>query len=163
MGLVPLAIVLAAASAAGAGDCGSWTLDGYRLGMRGDELLAVRSVTLHVEGQAQASEPGKLHGVLVLDAMNRLVKWDVVYEAKDAEPLRAEMRARFGAPAADATGAVFDDGHDVLRQRQTLWRSPACDAAIVVYENIDSGGGAGHAVHATLGRASAVKVGFPGR
>ena len=45
--------------ATGATDCSSWALDGYHLGMLGTELLAVRSVTLHVEGQAQAIESGR--------------------------------------------------------------------------------------------------------
>jgi len=137
-----------------AGDCSSWTLDGYRVGMKGDELLAVRSVTLHVEGQAQAVEPGKFHGVLVLDAMNRLEKWDVVYDKPDGVGVRAAMKARFGEPAADVAGNVPGDAPDSVRQRRTIWRSAACDAAIIVYENTSVHGTPGHTVSATLARAS---------
>lgn len=141
-------------------DCSSWTLDGYRIGMRGDEVLAVRSVTLHVEGQAQAMEPGRFQGVLVLDALNRLEKWDVVYHTKDGEGLRAEMRERFGEPSSDNFGNILDTESDTVRQRRTIWRSTTCDAAIVIYENTSVRGTPLHSVSATLARASSLKHGF---
>ena len=145
---------------AAAPDCSKWTLDGYRLEMRGDELLAVRSVTLHVEGQAQVTEPGKLQGVLVLDALNRLVKWDVRYDAANGESLRAEMKSRFGEPIADVSGDLPGDESDRVRQRRTIWRSTACDAAIIVYENASSRGTAVHVVNATLARPAILTPGL---
>ena len=146
---------------AAAPDCSKWTLDGYRLGMRGDELLAVRSVTLHLEGQAQVAEPGKFHGVLVLDALNRLVKWDVRYDAANGESVRAELRKRLGSPISDVTGTVPGDELDSVRQRRTIWWSTTCDAAIIVYENTSLRGSPGHSVTATLARASMLPPGLP--
>ncbi len=145
---------------AAAPDCSSWTLDGYRLGMRGDELLAVRSVTLHLEGQAQVTDPGKFHGVLVLDALNRLVKWDVRYNATNGESVRAEMRERLGSPISDVTGTVPGDEPDSVRQRRTIWWSTTCDAAIIVYENTSLRGSPGHFVTGTLVRASMLPPGL---
>jgi hypothetical protein len=141
-------------------NCSIWTLDGYRIGMGGTEILAVRSITIHVWGQAQAIEPGKLRGVLVLDASNHLEKWDVAYDKEDGEKLRAEMRERLGEPASDVSGTIIDDGPDSVRQRRTIWQSPACDAAIIVYENTSVRGTPGHSVNATLARASMFRPGF---
>lgn len=143
-----------AAENAAAADCSSWTLDGYHLGMRGDEVLAVRSVTLHVDGQAQAIVPGKFHGVLVLDAADRLDKWEAIYDTANGEDLRAEMRRRFGPPTSDVTGNVPGDEPDSVRQRRTIWWSTSCDAAFIVYENISLRGTPVHSVHATLARTS---------
>jgi len=151
---------LTAAAAAAAADCSQWTLDGYRLGMRGDELLAVRSVTLHVEGQAQVIEPGKLQGVLVLDALNRLEKWDVRYDAANGEGLRAEMKSRFGEPISDVSGNISADESDPVRQRRTIWRSNACDALIIIYENTSASGTAVHAVNAILARPAILTPGL---
>jgi hypothetical protein len=141
-------------------DCSIWTLDGYRIGMGGAEILAVRSITIHVWGQAQAIEPGTLRGVLVLDASNHLEKWDVGYDREEGEELRAELRERLGEPASDVSGTIIDDGSDIVRQRRTIWRSVACDAAVIVYENTSVRGTPGHSVHATLARASMFKQGF---
>jgi len=152
--------VMAQTSAAAALDCSAFTLDGYSLGMRGDELLAVRSVTLHVERQAQAIVPGKFHGVLVLDATDRLEKWDVRYEAADAAGLRAEMKARLGGPTSDVSGKLSGEDSDTARQRRTIWWSASCDAAIIVYENTGVQDAAGHAVSATLVRASMLPPGL---
>ena len=147
-------------NAASPPDCSAWTLDGYRLGMRGDELLAVRSVTLHVEGQAQASEPGKFSGVLILDALNRLQKWDVLYHAENADALRAELQERHGNPVSDVSGILSSDEASTVRQRRTIWRSAACDAAIILYENASVRGTSVHSVHATLEWASALRPGL---
>ena len=144
-------------AAAAPPDCSEWTLDGYRLGMRGDEVLAVRSVTLHVEGQAQASEPGKLDGVLVLDVLNRLEKWDVAYHTTNGDALRAEMLGRYGKPGSDVSGKLIEDESNTVRQRRTIWRSVTCDAAIIVYENTSVRGAPMHTVHAVLARASSFK------
>jgi hypothetical protein len=148
------------AEGANAANCSIWTLDGYHLGMRGDELLAVRSVTLHVEGQAQAIEPGKLHGVLVLDSLDRLEKWEVVYDTGDGEGLRAEMRRRFGASTSDVTGNIPGDEPDSVRQRRTIWWSTSCDAAIIVYENTSLRGTPLHSVNAILARTSMLPPGL---
>jgi len=145
---------------AAAPDCSKWTLDGYRLGMRGDELLAVRSVTLHVEGQAQVTEPGVLHGVLVMDALNLLEKWDVRYDAGSGERLRSEMRTRFGEPRSDVSGDLPGDASDVARQRRTIWRSTGCDVAILIYENSRGLGASIRTVSATLIRASTLPPGL---
>jgi hypothetical protein len=134
-------------------DCSKWMLDGYHLGMRGDELLAVRSVTLHVAGQAQVVEAGRLQGVLVLDTLNRLEKWDVRYDTADGEGLRAEMREWLGEPISDVTGMI-DNESGAIRQRRTLWQSKDCDAAIIVYETTSVRGAPAHTVSATLARAS---------
>jgi len=141
-------------------DCSNWTLDGFRLGMKGDEILAVRSVTLHVEGQAQVIEPGRLQGVLVLDALNRLEKWDVRYDAANGEGLRAELRERYGEPTSDITGNIQDDESGAVRQRRTIWRSKACDALIIIYESTSVRGAPGHTVSATLARASTLPPGL---
>ena len=141
-------------------DCSSWGLDGYRLGMGGEEILAVRSVTIHVWGQAQVIEPGQLHGALVLDSSNHLEKWEVAYDRKEGAQLRAELTARFGEPASDVSGNVIDDATDTVRQRRSIWRSASCDAAIIVYENTSVRGAPGHTVHATLVRASALPQGL---
>lgn len=147
-------------AAAGPNECSGWTLDGYRLGMRGDELLAIRSLTLHVEGQAQAIEPGRFHGVLVLDALNSLKKWDVVYETNDGSALRAEMGGRFGDPASDVSGNLAENDPSAGRQRRTIWWNQACDVAIIVYEHSNVGGSEGHTVSATLARASSLPQGL---
>jgi hypothetical protein len=152
----------AQAPAAVSPDCSTFTLDGYRLGMRGDEILAVRSVTLHVERQAQAIVPGKFRGVLVLDATDRLEKWDVRYEAADAKGVRAEMRARLGEPTSDVSGKLSGEDSDAARQRRTIWWSTSCDAAIIVYDNTGVEDAAGHAVSATLVRASKLPPGLAG-
>jgi hypothetical protein len=155
-----MGIALAAcglATAAAPPDCSEWSLDGYRLGMRGDEVLAVRSVTLHVEGQAQASVPGQFDGVLVLDALNRLQKWDVLYHTSSDEALRAEFQERFGKPVADVTGNVTEDESVTVRQRRTIWTSATCDAAIILYENTSVRGVSVHSVKAVLARASSFK------
>jgi hypothetical protein len=141
-------------------DCSTWTLDGYRLGMGGDEILAVRSVTLHMEGQAQAIEPGRFHGVLVLDAMNRLTKWDVTYHATDGTALRAELQEQFGVPTLDVSGNILDNESETVRQRRTVWWSRACDAAILVYQNTSVRGKPVNSVSATLVRASSFKQGI---
>jgi hypothetical protein len=145
---------MAPAGAAIRPDCSIWALDGYRIGMGGEEILAVRSITLHVWGQAQVVAPGRFRGVLVLDATNHLEKWDVVYDAKDGETLRAEMRGRYGEPASDVSGNIIDDDSDTVRQRRTTWRSTACDAEIIVYENTSVRGSPGHTVGATLARSA---------
>jgi hypothetical protein len=141
-------------------DCSTWTLDGYRLGMRGDEILAVRSVTLHVEGQAQVIEPGSFHGVLVLDALNRLTKWDVTYHTTDGTALRAELRELFGEPTLDVSGSILDNESETVRQRRTVWWSRACDAAIIVHQNTSVRGAPVHSVSAALVRASSFKQGI---
>lgn len=141
-------------------DCSAWTLDGYRLGMRGDEVLAVRSVTLHMEGQAQAIVPGKFQGVLVLDALNRLEKWDVAYRATNADALRADLQGRYGKPVADVSGDLNADASTTVRQRRTIWRSVTCDVAIILYENVSVRGLPINSVHATLARASGLPAGF---
>lgn len=141
-------------------DCANWTLDGYHLGMRGDELLAVRSLTLHVEGQAQAIEPGRFRGVLVLDALNSLKKWDAIYQTKDGTALRAELRERFGEPASDVSGNLSDGDPGAGRQHRTIWWSPSCDAALIVYENSTGSGSAERMVSATLVRASSLPRGL---
>jgi len=136
--VVPIAALstwLGAVAAAGPDECSGWTLDGYRLGMRVDELPAVRSVTLHVDGQAQSIEPGRFHGVLVLDVLKSLKKWDVVYETNDGTALRAEMRRRFGDPASDVSGNLAENDPGAGGQRRTVWWSQACDVAIIVYEH----------------------------
>jgi hypothetical protein len=163
-GLAFIALGIASAAVqepnAAALDCSGWTLDGYRLGMHGDELLSVRSVTLHVEGQAQAVEPGRLQGVLVLDGLNRLEKWDVRYDTTSGERLRAEMREQHGEPTSDVTGNTENDGSDAVRQRRTIWRSKDCDAAIIIYELTSARGAPGHTVSATLARASILPPGL---
>ena len=142
------------AGAADAPDCSQWTLDGYHVGMEGRDVLAVRSVTLHVDGQAQAVQPGKFHGVLVLDRLDRLETWDVAYDDADAGGLRDAMQGRLGKPTSDVTGNIIDDATDTVRQRRTIWWSSACDAAIIVYEDTSLRGTPGHTIHATLARAS---------
>ena len=141
-------------------DCSDWTLDGYRLGMLGDELLALRSVTLHTQGQAQAIEPGKFHGVLVLDGLNSLKKWDVIYQTTEGSALRAELGARFGKPNSDVSGSMSDDDPAAGRQRRTIWWSRACDIAIILYESTPGDGTTGHTVSATLARASSLTPGL---
>lgn len=141
-------------------DCSDWTLDGYRLGMLGDELLALRSVTLHTEGQAQAIEPGKFHGVLVLDGLNSLKKWDVIYQTTDGRALRAELGARFGKPNSDVSGSMSDEDPAAGRQRRTVWWSRACDVAIILYEYTPGDGATVHTVSATLARASGLTPGL---
>ena len=141
-------------------DCSNWTLDGYRLGMPGSELLAVRSVTLHLEGQAQVAEPGKLHGVLVLDALNRLEKWDVRYDSVDAEGLRASMQERYGPPTSDISGNLAGDISGGVRQRRTIWWSKACDAMIIIYDNTSVRGTPVRSVSAVLARASILNPGL---
>ena len=158
--LVGLAFTAFCMTRAATPDCSSWTLDGYRLGMRGDEVLTVHSVTLHVEGQAQAIESGKFSGVLVLDPLDRLEKWEVVYDSGDGEGLRAELRRRFGAPTSDVTGNVPGDEPDNVRQRRTIWWSTGCDAALIVYENTSLRGTPVHSVHATLARTSMLPKGL---
>ena len=147
-----VALVAAAYMPAGAApvDCSAWTLDGYRIGMTGEEMLAVRSVTLHVEGQAQVVVPGSFRGVLVLDKQSRLREWDVVYDARGADALRTEMLERLGAPVSDVSGDIVE-----ARQRRMIWRSTACDAAILVYDTTSTDGSV-HTVRATLARASAL-------
>jgi len=135
-------------------DCTKWTLDGYRLGMTRDEILAVRSVTLHVEGQAQVVEPGKLSGVLVL-APTGLAKWDVKYETKNGDALRAELTDRFGGPFSDGDAPMPGDDATGLRRRATIWRDGTCDVAIVVSETASKDGST-HLVQATLARASSL-------
>jgi hypothetical protein len=146
--------------AAAAPDCSQWTLDGYHLGMGRTELFAIRSVTVHVDGQAQAIEPGKFGGVLVLGALNRLEKWDVVYDPPFREGLRAEMQERYGKPTSDVSGNISGDESGAVRQRRTIWRSTLCDAAIIVYENTSVRGAPVHSVQATLVRASILTPGF---
>ena len=141
-------------------DCSAWALDGYHVGMLGTELLAVRSVTLHVEGQAQVDEPGKLHGVLVLDALNRLEKWDVRYNTSTGGALRAELRARFGEPASDVSGSPTGDNSDPSRQRRTIWLSRTCDAAIILNEVTSGSGTDDRSISATLTRASSLRPGL---
>jgi hypothetical protein len=160
--LLFISLAFAAGSLAHAAtpDCSSWMLDGYQLGMRGDELLAVRSVTLHMEGQAQVTEPGKLEGVLVLDRLNRLQKWDVRYEATNGEALRAEMRERHGEPISDVTGSIDDDQSSAVRERRTIWQSKECDAVIIMYENSSVHGAPARTFSATLARASVLPPGL---
>jgi hypothetical protein len=141
-------------------DCSKWTLDGYRLGMRGDEILAVRSVTLHVQHQAQAIEPGKFQGVLVLDLFNRLQKWDVHYDAAKGEKVRAELGARLGDPISEVSGELPGDETKPVRQRRTIWWSTPCDAAIVLYENEAVSATPGRSVSATLARTSMLPAGL---
>ena len=158
--IVMLGLALGGLDAAAAPDCSAWTLDGYAIGMTGEAVLAVRSVTLHVKGQAQVVQPGKLHGVLVIDDAGLLEKWDVGYDDVDAEPLRAQLTARLGAPASDVTGTLIEDESLTVRQRRTIWRDAACDAAILVHENTASGGRSGGSVRATLARASSLPEGL---
>ncbi len=141
-------------------DCPAWTLDGYRLGMTPADVLAVRSVTLHVRGQAQAVEPGRFRGVLVFDDGNALEKWDVAYENAKGDDLRAEMRRRYGEPVSDVSGSAAGDDASGLRQRRTLWLSKSCDAAILVYETSGTEGKSGATVMATLARASTLRHGL---
>ena len=141
-------------------NCSNWTLDGYRLGMRGDELLSLRAVTLYAEGQAQAIEPGRFRGVLVLDGLNNLKKWDVIYQTKDGSVLRSEFSARFGKPISDVAGNISDNSPDAGRQRRTIWRNKICDVAIILYENTEGGGTTGSTVSATLIRASSLLPGL---
>ena len=162
---VPVAGDCVAAPASGEGkpsavDCASWTLDGYRLGMRGDELLAIRSLTLHVEGQAQVIEPGRFRGVLVLNSLNSLEKWDVIYQTQDGTALRAQIRERFGEPASDVSGNISDEDASAGRQHRTIWWSQTCDVALIVYEDNVAGEAAGHTVHAALTRASRLPRGL---
>jgi len=138
--------------------CSEWTLDGYRLGMSGQELLAIRSVTLHVEGQAQVIEPGRFQGALVLDTLNRLQKWDVRYSAAAGDGLRAEMQKRFGRPSSDVSGSPTGSPED--SQRRTIWWSSACDTAIIVYEHSAEPGTRGGSVSASLTRASILTPGI---
>ena len=128
--------------------------------MLGTELLAVRSVTLHAEGQAQVIEPGKLHGVVVLDALNRLEKWDVSYDTSNGEALRAELRERFGEPASDVSGNAPGDSSAPLRVRRMIWLSRTCDAAIILYERASGSAAADRTISAILTRASSLKSGF---
>jgi len=155
-----LSIRPGAAAALSPNECSGWTLDGYHLGMRGDELLAVRSLTLHVEGQAQAVEPGRFHGVIVLDALNRLKKWDVAYETHDGTALRADLQGRFGEPSADISGNLAENDPGAGRQRRTIWWNQACDVAIIVYEHGNAGDTGGRTVSATLTRASSLPHGL---
>lgn len=141
-------------------DCSTWTLDGYRPGMRGPEILAVRPATQHLQEQAQVVVPGQFSGVIVVDSVNRLQKWDVKYEATDADAIRADMQKRFGAPTSDVTGNIIDDATDTVRQRRTIWWSTACDAAVIVYEDTALRGAEGHTVKATLARASTLTPGI---
>jgi hypothetical protein len=141
-------------------DCAAWTLDGYHLGMLGTELLAVRSVTLHVEGQAQVIQPGKFRGALVLDALNRLKTWDAVYETPNGDGLRAELRERFGEPVSDVSGSATGDESTDLRQRRAIWLDRTCDAAIILYEDTSGRDGAQCTIHATLTRASSLRPGL---
>lgn len=158
--IVMLGLAFGGLDAAAAPDCSAWTLDGYALGMTGDAVLAVRSVTLHVKGQAQVVQPGKLHGVIVIDDAGRLEKWDVGYDDLAAEPLRTQLTARLGAPASDVTGTLMEEESLTVRQRRTIWRDAACDAAILVYENTAAGGRNGGSVRATLTRASSLPKGL---
>ena len=146
--VVPFILAGFGSAAAAPVDCSAWTLDGYSVGMTGEEMLAVRSVTLHVEGQAQVVVPGSFRGVLVLDKQGRLREWDVVYDAREAEALRIEMLQRFGAPVSDVSGDIVE-----AHERRMIWRSVACDAAIVVYDTTATDGSV-HSVRATLARAS---------
>jgi hypothetical protein len=140
--------------------CSGWMLDGYRIGMGRDEILAVRTATVLVAGQAQVIEPGRLSGVLVFDAANRLAKWDVLYLARSGESLRSEMRQRYGDPTSDIAADVLADETDTVRQRRTIWSSAECDVAIIVYENTGTRGTSGRTVNATLARASMLRPGF---
>jgi hypothetical protein len=153
------ALAVAAASPATI-DCTAWTLDGYRIGMGRDEILAVRSITLHTEGQAQVVEPGRFSGVLVLDSAFGLAKWDVHYKTTDGNALRAELRERYGDPASEVTGDLPGDPSEPMRQRRTIWWNSACDVAIIVYENSSVRGTPMHSVQATLVRASRLSKGF---
>lgn len=128
--------------------------------MRGDEVLAVRSVTLHVEGQAQASEPGRFQGVLVLDGMNLLNKWEVVYQAPYGDDLRAELLKRYGQSTSDVSGTIQEDSSGTVRQRRTIWWSTVCDAALILYENTSVRGTPVHTVNATLARTSVLPPGL---
>jgi hypothetical protein len=141
-------------------DCALWALDGYHVGMLGTELLAVRSVTLHVEGQAQAIEPGRFHGVLVLDALNRLEKWDVVYHTSNGDALRAQMRERYGEPASDISESLPAVELDAARMRRTIWLSKPCDTAIIIYERASTPDTSAHTVSAILARSSSLKPGL---
>jgi hypothetical protein len=155
-----IAAGLLAGALAAAIDCTTWTLDGYRIGMGRDEILAVRSITLHMEGQAQVVEPGRFSGVLVLEPTIGLAKWDVHYQATGGDALRAELRERYGDPMSEVTGNLPGDPSEPMRQRRTIWYSPACDAAIVVYETSSASGRSAHSVRATLIRASELPRGF---
>jgi hypothetical protein len=128
--------------------------------MRGEEILAVRSVTLHVQHQAQAIQPGRFQGVLVLDLLNRLQKWEVRYDAAEGERLRAELEARLGEPTSDVSGELPGDETKPVRQRRTIWWSTPCDAAIVVYENEAVGATPGRTISATLARTSMLPPGL---
>jgi hypothetical protein len=152
-GLLVGALAVAAARPATT-DCTAWTLDGYRIGMGPDEIVAVRSITLHIEGQAQVVEPGTLSGVLVLEPTIGLSKWDVRYETTDGDALRAELSERFGQPTSDISGTLPGDASSSLQERRTIWWNAPCDVAIIVYENSSVGGTPVHSVHATLARAS---------
>lgn len=135
-------------------DCTKWTLDGYRLGMSQNEILAVRSATIQVEGQAQVVEPGKFSGVLVVEPIG-LAKWEVVYTAKTADALRAELHDRFGDPFSDGDGPMPGDDKTGQRRRTTVWRDGICDVAVVVTETASADGSA-HSVQAILARASSL-------
>ena len=95
----------------------------------------------------------------MLDALDRLEKWDVRYEAANGEALRAEMRERYGEPASDISGNIQGDESGTVTQRRTIWRSKACDALIILYENTSVSGPTGHTVSATLARASMLPPG----
>ena len=131
-------------------DCTKWTLDGYRLGMSRNEILAVRSVTVHVEGQAQVVVPGTLSGVLVLGPTG-LAKWDVKYETKTGDALRAELTQRFAGPYLDTNDPNPGDEAASLRRRTTAWRDGTCDVELVVSET-GAADGSTHSVQATLSR-----------
>lgn len=158
--ILMLGLALGGLDTAGAPDCSAWTLDGYAIGMTGEAVLAVRSVTLHVKGQAQVVLPGKLHGVIVIDDAGLLEKWDVGYDDVDAEPLRGQLTARLGAPASDVSGNLMEAESVTVRQRRTIWRDAGCDAAILVHENTASGGRGGGSVRAMLTRASSLPKGL---
>ena len=141
----------------GSAACRAWELDGYRIGMSRDEILDVRSVTIHKEGQAEVVQRGHFSGVLVLDPTIGLEKWQVHYEHREAEELRAELTSRLGKPVSDETKTMFEDPTNAMRQRRTIWRSDACNAAIAVDETINTGDTASRSVVVTLAVSSRLK------
>lgn len=134
--------------------CSSWTLDGYRLGMADAEILAIRPATIQVPGQGQIVVKGRFSGVVVVDPAAGLVKWEATYQNVTASALRAAIRDEHGEPVSDVISDLSLPENPTMHQRRTTWKSDACDAAIIVYENKIAGGGSSRTGSATLLRAS---------
>jgi hypothetical protein len=135
--------VPAAESGARSGDCSTWRLNGYRLGMPFEEAGALREMKAGKSkpdsGQATftVKEPGRIAGTLVFDSEGRLLEWSTVYLGADPDRIRSALIHRLGVPLLDdRVGAAkrtrFGDDY---RRLVTAWRNEVCDAGVVLAVN----------------------------